>query len=157
MKRESAKKEERDREFELLASAFRLRIKYERQYARDARRRQYAEMFAEAAEAAMARRALTVLRANYGELKGQVEDAEWGPDFLEEFKSLHGISFFEIRGKKGPDARLARILERGTIETPADFRCAQERLDGISGKASHAEEESRLVEMIDVFDEKHRK
>jgi hypothetical protein len=151
------KAEERQREFELLAAAFRLYIRYERQYTQDPKQRRYFEMFAQAAEAAIARESLTILRANYGELKGKIEDAEWGADLLKEFRSVHGVSFFDIRGEKGPDARLAKILERGSIETPADYRCVVERLDSISGKKSLAKEEARLVELIDVYNEKHEK
>ena len=125
------KSADRDREFELLTSAFRLSIKYRRQFARDAKDLEYIDISDRSYEQAIERRRLAALRATYGDLKGRVEDARWGPDFAKEFEALHGISFFDLRGKKGPDARLARILERGKIETPADLRCVQERLDAI--------------------------
>lgn len=148
---------ENAREFELLAAAFRLAFEVQRRRLKDPEQLAFLADSWQACEEAIEKRHLAALRATYPDLKGQVEDARWGPEFLQEFAARHGISFFDIRGKKGPDARLAKILARGKIATPAELRVAKDRLDVIADEAPHADEEQRLHRMIDEYEASQEK
>jgi hypothetical protein len=117
-------------EFDLLAAAFRQFTEFCRLHqGDDAWERKSTAMFAEAYEAAIAKHDMRVLRANFGELCADVESVWWGPDYLREFQKRQGVSLQDVRGTKSPQRRLERILSRGTIETPAELRIAQDRLE----------------------------
>jgi hypothetical protein len=120
-------------EFDLLAAAYRQLIEYHRLHpAAEAMMCTLDEMAAEIYEAAIARHDMRALRAGFGDLCGVVESVWWGPDYLREFQKRHGVSLWDVRGTKSPRKRLERILSRGTIETPAELRIAQDRLDSVA-------------------------
>jgi hypothetical protein len=130
-------------EFDLLAAAFRQLTEFRLRYSPDvAGQRESDEMAAELYEAAITRHDLRGLRAGFGDLCGEVESVFWGPEFLREFQKRHSVSLRDVRGKKSPRDRLERILSRGSIETPAELRIAQDRLDSVvDDKERHALEQ----------------
>jgi len=116
-------------EFDLLAGAFRLFVDLRRRYAADAKQRRFDEMSAQAYEEAISKHNLRALRATFSDLCGSVEEADWREEYLREYEARHGVSLWEIRGHRGPRARLGAVLARGRIDTSAECRLAQDRLD----------------------------
>ena len=105
------------REFDLLAAAFRQLIEYRRRYNTDPETRQYHEMMAQSYETAIQKGSLKSLRAGFGDLCGVVKSVRWGPEYLREFESKHGVSLRDIRGDRSTQRRLQQILKRGRIDT----------------------------------------
>lgn len=134
-------------EFDRLAGAFRLLVHYRRKNATDAKQRRFDEMSAQAYEEAISKHNLRGLRATFSDLCGTVEDAEWGEEYLREYEARYGVSLWDIRGSKGPRARLSAVFARGRIETPTEFRLAQDHLDA---KLS-AQERQRVERLIDEY------
>ena len=131
-------------EFDLLAAAFRQLTEFRLRYTVDPQMRKYNVMFAQAYEEAIQKRNLRGLRASFGDLCGVVETVSWGPEYLREFEAKHGVSLRDIRGKRSPHRRLEQILKRGRIDTPAELRLAQDRLDMTSEEGR--DELARLIE-----------
>jgi hypothetical protein len=145
-----------EREFELLAAGIRLLIEFRRELPREPWERDIEEQTAQRLERLMEERSLQNLRASYNEVRGVAVTSKWGSEFLDEFQRRYGVSFLDIRGQRGPAARLAKILQRNAIETPADLRCAQDRLDQISGRPGFEKETKDLERMIDAYSNSDR-
>jgi len=134
-------------EFDLLAAGYCHIIEFRERCSTDTefkrwRNKTEAELF----EAAISRHDLRTLRAGWGDVCGDVQAARWGPEFLREFQKRNGVALKDVRGKRSPPARLERVLSRGSIETPADLRVAQEQLDSVPEDNRKRRKLIRLIE-----------
>ena len=145
----------KEAEFDLLAAAYRQLIEFRGRYADNTEwQRRRDETEAEVFEAAIARHDLRALRAGFGDICGKIESVPWGPEFLREFHKRNGVALRDVRGKKSPQARLERILSRGSIETPAELRIAHDRLDSV---IDDTKERRALVKLIEEYSRSHPK
>jgi hypothetical protein len=143
------------REIDLLADAYRMFVEHQRRAATSPDDLSFVELTSTAYEKAISKRSLAVLRAGYAELIVLAKMASWYEEFLKEFEAKHGVSLLAIRGEKGPDARLKKVLERGSILTAADYRAVRARLDEI--EADDPEEARQLTNLIELFDAANEK